>query len=142
MSVVAMQLARLSGFSPIITTASMRNEGYLKSLGATHILDRNTLTSPSFSTWVKIISPKPIEIIYDAIASKESQNACYDILPQGGKLVEVLDCYIPKEKLEEKNITVARVHGNVQQMDQRAVGVGLYGKLGKWLATGDFKVCQ
>ncbi|KAG6372052.1 chaperonin 10-like protein [Boletus reticuloceps] len=36
----AIQLAKLSGFSPIITTASLHNEDLLLSLGATHILDR------------------------------------------------------------------------------------------------------
>ena len=35
------QLAKLSGFSPIITTASLKNTDFLKSLGATHVIDRN-----------------------------------------------------------------------------------------------------
>ena len=40
------QLAKLSGFSPIITTSSLAHADYLKSLGATYVLDRNApLTS-------------------------------------------------------------------------------------------------
>ena len=35
------QLARIAGFSPIITTASAQHAEYLKSLGATHVFDRN-----------------------------------------------------------------------------------------------------
>ncbi|HEV7737525.1 MAG TPA: hypothetical protein VGO47_09170, partial [Chlamydiales bacterium] len=36
----AIQLAKLSGFSPIATTASTHHTDYLKSLGATHVIDR------------------------------------------------------------------------------------------------------
>ncbi|KAJ3535225.1 hypothetical protein NMY22_g6580 [Coprinellus aureogranulatus] len=35
------QLARLSGFTYIIATASLHNRDYLKSLGATHVIDRH-----------------------------------------------------------------------------------------------------
>ncbi|KAG6811821.1 hypothetical protein H0H92_005680 [Tricholoma furcatifolium] len=40
-----LQLAKLSGFSPIVTTASLSNAKYLKSLGATHVIDRTIATS-------------------------------------------------------------------------------------------------
>ncbi|KAF8510033.1 hypothetical protein JB92DRAFT_2728841 [Gautieria morchelliformis] len=36
----AIQLARLSGFSPIVVTASLHNSDLAKSLGATHLIDR------------------------------------------------------------------------------------------------------
>ena len=36
---IVIQLARLSGFSPIIVTASLSNEEYLKGLGATHVIN-------------------------------------------------------------------------------------------------------
>ncbi|EKM48207.1 uncharacterized protein PHACADRAFT_77921, partial [Phanerochaete carnosa HHB-10118-sp] len=36
----AIQFAKLSGFSLIITTGSLHNEAYLKSLGVTHVIDR------------------------------------------------------------------------------------------------------
>ncbi|QRV84260.1 Zinc-binding dehydrogenase [Ceratobasidium sp. AG-Ba] len=35
------QLARIAGFSPIVTTASAQHADFLKSLGATHVFDRN-----------------------------------------------------------------------------------------------------
>ncbi|KAJ7925123.1 chaperonin 10-like protein [Mycena leptocephala] len=37
----ALQLARLSGFSTIITTASLKHESFLKSLGATHVIEES-----------------------------------------------------------------------------------------------------
>ncbi|CCO30218.1 Protein TOXD [Rhizoctonia solani AG-1 IB] len=40
----AVQLARIAGFSPIVTTASVKHEDFLKSLGATHIFDREHLS--------------------------------------------------------------------------------------------------
>ena len=37
----AIQLAKLSGFSPIIVTASLHHAEHLEALGATHVIDRN-----------------------------------------------------------------------------------------------------
>ena len=52
------QFAKLSGFSPIITTASKHNETYLKSLGATHVIDRSIPLS-ELPQAVKAITDKP-----------------------------------------------------------------------------------
>ena len=38
---LAIQLAKLSGVSPIIITASLKSAELLKSYGATHVLDRS-----------------------------------------------------------------------------------------------------
>ena len=41
----AIQCAKLSGFNPIITTASLHNEPLLLSLGATRVVERSSETN-------------------------------------------------------------------------------------------------
>lgn len=132
------QFAKLSGFSPIITTASKTNEEYLKSLGATHIIDRSVPLS-ELQQAVKGITSKPVTTAYDAISLVDTQNAAYDVLAPGGKLLVVLDEAIEKSKVAADK-TVAHVFGNVQPEDQRELGKSLYAKLTALLASGDIKV--
>ncbi|KAF5338535.1 hypothetical protein D9611_013261 [Ephemerocybe angulata] len=88
------QLAKLSGFSPIITTSSLKHEEYLKSLGATHVLDRN---EPLTTERIQSITDLPIKAIYDAISEPQDHNL--DLLAPGGNLVIVL---FPEPKLVER----------------------------------------
>ncbi|EPQ55918.1 GroES-like protein [Gloeophyllum trabeum ATCC 11539] len=85
----AIQFARLSGFSPIIVTASSRNESIVKSLGATHVIDKN-LSGDSLRTAVSSITSTPIEIIYDEVSLRDTQQAAYDLLALGGTLALTL----------------------------------------------------
>ncbi|KAF8992247.1 hypothetical protein BDQ17DRAFT_1392881 [Cyathus striatus] len=57
-----------SGFAPIITTSSLKHESYLKSLGATHLIDRY-LPLPSLPS--------------------EAVQAGYDLLANGGNICTV-----------------------------------------------------
>ncbi|KIP04739.1 hypothetical protein PHLGIDRAFT_182222 [Phlebiopsis gigantea 11061_1 CR5-6] len=131
------QLAKLSGFSPIITTASKHNEAFLKSIGATHVIDR-TLPAAAIKSAVRAITPEPIKVAYDAISLQDTQNLTYDILASGGSLVVVLDVAVDKERITEDKF-IARAYGNVHFLDQRKVGVSLYSKLTELLAAGDVK---
>ena len=65
----AIQFAKLSGFSLIITTASLRNAEYLKSLGATHVIDRNA-PAEALAASVAQIAGKPVKYAYDAVAER------------------------------------------------------------------------
>lgn len=80
------QLAKLSGFSPIITTSSLKHTDFLKSLGATHVLDRSLPLSKSA---VEALTEEPVKVVYDAISIEETQQAGLDVLPSGGQLVLV-----------------------------------------------------
>jgi len=91
------QLAKVSGFSPIITTASVKHTDYLKSLGATNVLDRN-LSVESLKAAIKKLTNAPVEIVYDAISSKETQQTGHDLLVPGGRLVTVLNLMIAKSE--------------------------------------------
>ena len=79
-------MARLNGFSPIITTSSLKHEAVLKSLGATHVLDRSFSSDAVLAEIVNITQDKPVAYAYDAISEKETQCLAYDALGEGGAL--------------------------------------------------------
>ncbi|KAK7443483.1 hypothetical protein VKT23_015657 [Stygiomarasmius scandens] len=81
-----LQLAKLSKFSPIITTASRHHENYLRSLGATHFLDRN-LSDEQVVTEIRKITDAPFDVVFDAISSTETKLLGYQILATEGKLL-------------------------------------------------------
>lgn len=129
------QFAKISGFSPIITTASSSNEAYLKSLGATHIIDRSVLLSSLASEVAKITS-KPILYAYDSISHKDTQEAAYSALAPGGTLVLVLAADIAKTSADK---TIINVFGSGHPENNRPVAASLYSKLTGLIAAGDIK---
>ncbi|KAF8975900.1 GroES-like protein [Cyathus striatus] len=100
---LAIQLARFSGFSPIITTASKKHEPFLKSLGVTHLIDRFIPLS-SLNSEVAQITSQPIKFVYDAISLPETQQAGYDLIAEGGKIVLVLHSQIQEAESSSKSI--------------------------------------
>lgn len=83
----AIQLAKLSGFSPIIVTASVHHAEYLETLGATHVIDRNVSGAALASKVNTLTQNAPIKYVVDSISSPHTQQSGYDLLASGGKLV-------------------------------------------------------
>ncbi|OSX57544.1 hypothetical protein POSPLADRAFT_1174092 [Postia placenta MAD-698-R-SB12] len=126
-----LQLARLSGFSPIIGTASLHHTDYLKSLGATHIIDRH-LPADSLRSEVGKITSKPLELIYNVVPLPDTQEIAFDLLAPSGCLVTV----IPLAKAEYSK-RVVRVFGDTYSpAENRVVAVSLYKALHGLLAEG------
>jgi NADPH:quinone reductase-like Zn-dependent oxidoreductase len=102
-------LAKLSGFSPIITTSSLKHEEWLKSQGATHVVDRNTpLTAQS----VEKLASRPVLTVFDSISSEETQEQAVELLAPGGRVAVVLDVVDSvKAKAEAEKKTTVRVLG-------------------------------
>ncbi|KAH9481166.1 Dehydrogenase azaJ [Psilocybe cubensis] len=98
------QLAKLSGFSPIITTASVKNSDSLKTFGATHVLDRN-LSADALREEISKITSKPIQYVYDSISFGPTQQIAFDILSPGGRVVYVLQPTVTAT--EDKQINFA-----------------------------------
>ncbi|KAF8910463.1 hypothetical protein CPB84DRAFT_1842479 [Gymnopilus junonius] len=98
------QLAKFSGFSPIITTASLKHTDYLKSLGATNVLDRNLPSSELVSEVNKITGNKPIQFVFDSVSAAATQQAGLDLLAPGGRLVLVLGLAVKAP--EDKSVSV------------------------------------
>jgi NADPH:quinone reductase-like Zn-dependent oxidoreductase len=125
------QLAKYSGFYPIITTSSLKHADEVKSLGATNVIDRNT----SVVAEVRKLTDKPILTVYDAISSADTQQAGIDVLAAGGKLVIVLP---PSVKAEGKEVIhimgLASLH---PELLTSLYGKDVYG----FLERGVLKVC-
>ena len=86
---LAIQLAKLSGFSPIITTASLKKGEVLKLYGATHVLD-HSLPQDALVAQVSKIAGGPVSLVYDAISLAKTQAVGYALLAPNGQLLTVL----------------------------------------------------
>ena len=102
---LVLQLAKLSGFSPIITTASLKHAESLKSLGATHVIDRNISASALASEVASITQNAPLKYAVDSISLADTQQTAYDLLAPGGQLAIFLPVAI--KTTEEKHIISA-----------------------------------
>ncbi|EPQ54186.1 GroES-like protein [Gloeophyllum trabeum ATCC 11539] len=133
---MVIQFAKLSGFSPIITTASQTNQTLVNSLGATHLIDR-ALPAESFHAAVSSITTAPLEIIYNTISTPETQQVAYDLLAPGGAVVFTLPLAIKVGAQGKKR--VINVFGAVAIPSQQKTGAGLYAALEGLLANGELK---
>ncbi|OSC97731.1 GroES-like protein [Trametes coccinea BRFM310] len=133
------QFAKLSGFSPIIATASLKNAALLKGFGATHVLDRN-LPAASLREEIVKIAGGPVATVYDAISLPETQNPAFDLLAPGGKLLTVLPPAVEEDKAKDaQGRTIVHVHGPIQLPQNVEFGKLLFKKLTGLLETGDIK---
>lgn len=112
----------------------MHNEALVKSLGATHIIDRN---ADVFAEVKKIVS-SPVEIIFDTISEKATQELAWEILAPGGTLLLVIEPQVDRTKYPNKHIEyfIANFH-----VGNRELGVSLYSKLAQLFGEGVLKVC-
>ncbi|KAI1797058.1 GroES-like protein [Ganoderma leucocontextum] len=133
----AIQAARLSKFSPIIATASPHNTELLKSLGATHVLDRSLAPAALAAEVAKLTAGTSVDVVYDAISHADTQTLGYELLAPGGALVTTLATDIPEDKLKAGgDKKVVNVFGSVHHPDNRDFGVELYSRLTELLRTG------
>ena len=133
----AIQLAKLSGFSPIIVTASLQHTETLKSLGATHIIDRNASDFALASEINTITQNAPIKYAVDSVSSAETQQFGYDLLAPGGKLAIFLEAIvnITEEKDIIRTIGFSRHPPNIELL-----GTLYHDHLERFLKEGDIKV--
>ncbi|KAJ7644970.1 hypothetical protein FB45DRAFT_736098 [Roridomyces roridus] len=86
----AIQILRTLNFSPIITYASSKHTEFLKSLGATHVIDRSAVPSADVPAAVrKLAGGAPFKIAYDAISEADTQEACFELISTGGTVVAI-----------------------------------------------------
>lgn len=157
---IALQLAKLSGFNPIITTCSKSNESYCLSAGATHVIDYKTVPYTSLASHITSnITKKPFRVIYDAVSTEDSQAACWSILSdieglgsgagEGGKMIITLQpAKSIAEELDEKQFakngskkSASWSYGNGNGEPVRADSNKLAKALEGWLIEGKIKVC-
>ncbi|KAJ6579224.1 chaperonin 10-like protein [Mycena vulgaris] len=85
----AIQLLRILGYSTIITYASGKHADFLKSLGATHVVDRKEVSITDLPAVVQKIAGAPIKIVYDAISEDDTRAASVATLAEGGIAISV-----------------------------------------------------
>ena len=133
---------RLSGFSPIITTASPHNIDTLKSFGATHVLDRK-LADEELLAEVAKLSGGHVDIVYDGISSDVTQNLGFDLVSPAGTLVIVNPEKLTDErKGSGKSVSVVRTAGVTSLPPNREFGPVFAQSLEGLLEDGLIKVCS
>ncbi|EJD07037.1 GroES-like protein [Fomitiporia mediterranea MF3/22] len=128
------QLAKLSGFSPIIATASLHNSDFLESLGANHVIDRKADVPSKVK---EILGDTPVALVYDAVSEKDTQQQAWDVLGPGGTLVLILrEAYVDKNK---GKTVIDTVFADLHSSELRQLGASLQSKLTRLLETGAIK---
>ncbi|KAI0794255.1 GroES-like protein [Fomes fomentarius] len=136
----AIQLARMQGFSPIIATSSLRHEAWLKSLGATHVVDRTLAPSAILAKLPEITGGTPIVYAYDSIGDVETQHLAYDALAADGALVvtQPFSEKVLAEKVERDGGSkkIARPFASFAMPGNKKLGEEVYARLTEWLEKG------
>ncbi|KAH9918189.1 GroES-like protein [Epithele typhae] len=131
----AIQVARMAGFAPILTTAAPKHADALRALGATHVLDR--ALAPS--------SAGGVALAYEAVGDEESQRLAYAALAAhaAAGFVSVTPG-APPEVLaavaeDGDGKRVARAFSSLEVPQNRAVGREVFARLEGWLRDGTVK---
>lgn len=112
----------------------------MKGLGATHVLDRS-LPAETLQAEIAKLAGGPVEVVYDAISTKENQDLAYDVVGPHGSLVLVLHEVIDAaKKAGDKKPTVVFVQGGLAYPQNINFSVGFVKELSKLLEAGSFKV--
>ncbi|KAG1821780.1 GroES-like protein [Suillus subaureus] len=129
----AIQLARLSGFYPIIATASPSNEELVKDYGATHFFDRN-LSGKQLKAAINKITDSPIGIIYDAISLPETQSVAWELLADNGILVLTLPASVKED--EGRGRKTISTFGGPHAPQNEELCTSSWAVVEKWLSEG------
>ncbi|KAG2145218.1 chaperonin 10-like protein [Suillus clintonianus] len=130
------QLAVLSGFTPIITTASPVHEAYLKSLGATHVIDRH-LPADVLKAAIRKYSSGHIKYVYDAISLPDTQQIGWSLLGHKGCLVLTLPAVVKEEGGTERR--AVQTFGSPHADENKSLCSGSWAILSEWLEKGTIK---
>ncbi|KAI0029093.1 GroES-like protein [Vararia minispora EC-137] len=138
---LAIQLAKLSGFDPIITTASKHNFDYCRAAGATHCIDYHATAYEQLPAAVAAITDKPLGFVYNAIAlSKESQDAAWAILAPNGTLAVTAPPLVGKANdVAEDGKRVAWMSASVHVGPHQDMAKRMYGALTGMIERGDIQ---
>ncbi|TBU38167.1 GroES-like protein [Dichomitus squalens] len=135
----ATQFAHLSGFSPIITTASLHNADLLKSFGATHVLDRK-LPAEEIRARVSEIAGGPVGLVYDTVSVSATFPLAVALAAPGSTVLTVQ--WAPEELVAQAMKDGKAVHmvlGFYNAPVNREIGATLLASLPELLESGDIK---
>jgi len=119
-SILAIQFAKLSGFSPIITTAATPHISALKDLGADVVVNRS---SPTILKDIQAAAGKPIDYVVDAVAVPETTKIALEV----GQPTSHILTALPFEKdVDRGEHTIAEVFGIVSYPHNAELGKKLF----------------
>ncbi|KZP09738.1 NAD(P)-binding protein [Athelia psychrophila] len=130
----AIQIASYLGFSPIVTTASAHNADYLKTIGATHFVDRKADLAAALA---QIAPALPIDVVFDAVHTPITQ-AEVDLLAPGGVVTTVWPLPEGDGALDLSGGRVAAYFYGSVHLHQE-MGVAMYKRLTEFLERGVIK---
>ncbi|KAI0822576.1 GroES-like protein [Trametes gibbosa] len=139
---IAIQLAKLAGHSPIITTASPHNADLLKALGATHVLDRARPSADILAELPALTGGKPLAFAFATVADPVALRLARDALAPGGALATVSPApqRLPQDLANPgEGKRVGYVFGSARLPHNRETGVALFKQLTGWLEKGQLK---
>ncbi|KAF9063682.1 GroES-like protein [Rhodocollybia butyracea] len=128
----AIQVFKHLGYSTIIAYASGRHTDFLKSIGATHVIDRGETPIGKVAETVKKIATTPLKVAYNAIGDADSRTACFDSIVEGGQVADVN----PEAKDVGNGKTVIAIMGNSHVPVNREFGRILWKNLPKLVQDG------
>jgi len=137
---IVVQLLRQLSFSPVVVYASSAYESYLRELGATHIIDRHSVSFADLPSTVSNIlsntTSSPLKVVFDAFSSYEAQKAAYDSLADGGDMIIVNQERLKTEDKVGNEKKVLAVVGTVHFPHTKEWGAQLWKVLSKWVEDG------
>ncbi|EMD31737.1 hypothetical protein CERSUDRAFT_100200 [Gelatoporia subvermispora B] len=134
----SIQLAKLSGLSPVIVTASPSNASYPRSLGTTHVLDRALTPSALLSRITHLTGGAPVEIVF-LTAQLPSLEPPVSVLAPGGTLATVWPVIDDAKRAAAPGRKVVRVYGGANTEVTRRTGHSLHRRLPRLLESGELK---
>ncbi|KAG2361294.1 chaperonin 10-like protein [Suillus spraguei] len=130
------QFARLSGFYPIITTASPSSEELVRDYGATHFFDRN-LSGKQLKAAISEVTDSPIGLIYDAISLPETQSVAWELLANDGTLIVTLPASVKED--EGRGRKVVNTSGLSHIPENQELCRSSWAMVETWLSEGTIK---
>ncbi|KXN81280.1 hypothetical protein AN958_05328 [Leucoagaricus sp. SymC.cos] len=132
----AIQLAKLSGFSPIIVTSSLKHETRLKEYGAGKVISRD-VDLDTLRNEISNTTSLPIKYIFDAVSAPQTQQMAHDILASGGylQLVQAPQATFSPDKNVKATRGIRFFPENLEAFKT------LYSGLYELLANGHLKPC-
>ena len=127
---LAIQFAKLSGFNPIIVTASPHNAPLLKTYGATHVIDRK-LPQERILAEVRAIAGDLVDLVYDGVTDDSTVALATVAVKDGGQVVFVLPLQeeILKGAFEPRGVQWVIAEGLQSFEVNKGALVGLWRKL-------------
>ncbi len=138
---LAIQFAKLSGYNPIIATASTHNASFVKLYGATHVVDRK-LSEERTIAEVHAIAGGPVDLVYDAVSEDSTLRLAAAAVREGGQAVVVLPGQeeLSKTLFDPKHVEWVIARGFQSSERNKGALAGLWKKLPELLKEGALKV--